>query len=212
MDELKTTARIEFVKILKYPLIIITLYIVLPHDLQSTASFLRSIISEVSYSKDGTLNIKLVQEKITKLRGQIVATATVQARTPEESKKQSEQFEEILNQVNSLSEIFANQSPSIETRTTIKPHKDSYNSFATSNNEAIKKVIISQKQDYPNLTQAQYNAMITLAGESLKIDMTNKAKSEKIKECENVGASLQKMIFVDQNKEFFDKKCEEFFK
>ncbi len=114
--------------------------------------------------------------------------------------------------------LFADQSNSIGSVTAggdvnINQSIDSHNSFATSNNEAIKKVIISQKQDYPNLTQAQYNAMITLAGESLKIDMSNKAKSEKNKECNNIGLSLHAKIFgkLGVGIDFLNSKCKEFF-
>lgn len=212
MEEIKTAALIEFVKILKYPLIIITLYIVLPHDLTSTASFLRSIISEVSYSKDGTINVKLVQEKVNNLRGQIVEAAIAQAHKSQENKQQSEQFKKILNEVNSLSEILGQQVVISGAEEVTKSVYDSHNLLADSNNETIKKVLVSQKQDYPNLTQVQYNAVVTLAGESLKIDATNKSNSEKVKECEDIGVSLQKIIFTNQTKEFFDKRCEDFFK
>jgi len=90
---------------------------------------------------------------------------------------------------------------------------DSHNSFAASNNEVIKKIIISQKQDYPSLTQAQYQAMKTLASASLKIDIANKAKSEKIRECNNIGLALHAQIYknIGVGIDFFNSKCKEFF-
>lgn len=95
----------------------------------------------------------------------------------------------------------------------INQSNDSHNSFATSNNEVIKKVVVSQKQDYPSLTQAQYNAMKTLAGESIKIDTANKSKSEKIKECNSIGFGLHAQMFsrLGVGIDFFNSKCKEFF-
>jgi hypothetical protein len=90
---------------------------------------------------------------------------------------------------------------------------DSNNLFASSNNETIKKVLLSQKLDYPSLNQAQYNAMVTLASESLKIDATNKSKQDKVKECKNLGFSFHTKFFnkAQVGIDFINNKCSEFF-
>jgi len=64
MKELFKDISIEIIKILKYPLIILTLYFIWPSDLH--IKDFTSLISELKYTKAGDLEIKFITEKINK--------------------------------------------------------------------------------------------------------------------------------------------------